>query len=695
MDKKNKRIIPLSQVMPSHSVKRDSVKLRHKDFGDKTNANLLQWAESEYMRLHDARVERQRNIDFMNGRQWGDLVEVRDPDTGKIKTVTEGEYIAMQGMKPMEQNLINKIVNAYIGNWLGQKMEPVAIARNPEEKDGADMLSLALQSNWQRSDNDMMALLPPELRDIACGGIGATVERWEMTGDGMPDTMTYFINKNSLFFSCGMTDPLLRDLTMIGYFKDMSYNEIFATFAKTKEDEKKLEDEYKWCNSCYPVSGVQYGETNKTYNVNFRSPQSPNMCRVYEIWTKEIRGRYRCWDTMTGSYFICEEENLERVPLAKYGMTLKQVNEQRAEMAMESGIPIEEVPLIDYGQLGYAESLGYFHDTYWYVQFLTPRGTILYESESPYACGCPITLNIYTMTNGEIRPIVSDAVPMQKNLNRVLMLQDLIMKNAAKQTTYIDTKSLDDSMRHEEIKFQLTSPNGLIKYNSGKGGDKPTMQQGQPISIGVEGIVSMWIKIMEDATGVHGATQGKEALSGQSAALYQQQQMAGSTMMQPFLHFFETFIRDISIKKAKFIQQFYEDHRYINATGDPAKGAARYDKEIAGKLEHVISITKATATAVQTELNNQLAVELFKMGAFSVKSLLKSVSLPFAPALLRNIEDEERRIAEAQAAGQQPGALQLNPNLLQQANLEISPEQAQAADALMGAGGATFQASAA
>ena len=166
-------------------------------------------------------------------------------------------------------------------------------------------------------------------------------------------------------------------------------------------------------------------------------------------------------------------------------------------------------------------------------------------------------------------------------------------------------------------------------------------------------------------------------------------------MMQPFLHFFETFIRDISIKKAKFIQQFYEDHRYINATGDSAQGAARYDKEIAGKLEHVISITKATATAVQTELNNQLAVELFKMGAFSVKSLLKSVSLPFAPALLRNIEDEERRIAEAQAAGQQPGALQLDPNLLQQANLEISPEQAQAADALMGAGGATFQASAA
>jgi hypothetical protein len=37
--------------------------------------------------------------------------------------------------------------------------------------------------------------------------------------------------------------------------------------------------------------------------------------------------------------------------------------------------------------------------------------------------------------------------------------------------------------------------------------------------------------------------------------------------------------------------------------------------------------------------------------------------------------------------------LQLDPNLLQQANLEISPEQTQAADALMGAGGATFSTS--
>jgi hypothetical protein len=77
------------------------------------------------------------------------------------------------------------------------------------------------------------------------------------------------------------------------------------------------------------------------------------------------------------------------------------------------------------------------------------------------------------------------------------------------------------------------------------------------------------------------------------------------------------------------------------------------------------------------------------MGAFSVKNLLKSVSLPFAPALLRNIEDEEKKMAEAQAAGQQYMP-QLDQNAVQQANLAIAPEQAEAAEALMGAGGATF-----
>jgi hypothetical protein len=162
-------------------------------------------------------------------------------------------------------------------------------------------------------------------------------------------------------------------------------------------------------------------------------------------------------------------------------------------------------------------------------------------------------------------------------------------------------------------------------------------------------------------------------------------------MMQPFLSFFENFIRDVSVRKAKFIQQFYEDHRYINITGDPAKGAARYDKEIAGKLEHVISINKANATAVQTELSNQLAVELFKMGAFSVKALLKSVSLPFAPALLRNIEEEEQKMAEAQMAGQQYTP-QINQSVADAVAAAIPQQQQQAAEELMNAEGVNFQA---
>jgi hypothetical protein len=686
---KNKRIIPLSQVMPSKSVKRDSVKMRHDAFGDKRNADLLQWAAAEYGRLHDLRMEHQRNTDFMNGKQWGDLVQVLDPDTGRIKTVTEGEYIAMQGMKPMEYNLIDRLVTTYVGNWIQQKMEPVAIARDPDEKEGADMLTLALQADWQRSDNDMGAMLPPQLRDAACGGLVAAREVWELTQDGMYDAMTYFINTNRIFFSSNMSDTLLRDLKMVGYFKDMSRNELFAAFAKTKKDEEMLKEEYDMCNQIYPVSGVQVGDENKMWNTYFYTSLDQNSCRVYEIWTLEVRGRYRCWDMMTGSYFICEEENIDRVPLAKYGMTLQQVNEQRVEMGMESGIGIEDIPLIDYGQLGYAEGLGFYHDQYWYVQFLTPRGTILYEGESPYACGCPITLSLYPMSNGEVKPIVSNAIPMQKNLNRSMMLNDLIMKNAAKQTTYVDVKALDDSMRHEEIKFQLTSPNGLIKYNSGKGGDKPSMQQGNPISIGVEGIVSLNIKMMEDALGIHGANQGKEALSGQSAALYQQQQMAGSTMMQPFLNWFETFIRNVAIKKAKFIQQFYEDHRYINVTGDAANGAARYDKEIAGKLEHVISISKASLTAVQTELSNQMAVEMWKAGAFSVKSLLKSVNLPFAAALLKNIEEEEQKMAEAKSQGQQYMP-QLDQDIIAAANAQIPQEQQEAALNLMNAEGINY-----
>lgn len=680
---KTKRILPLSAIMPDKGVPIDTVKRRHQECGLKRNQKLMEAIEQDWTNMREMRERRERNFRFTfeeNG-QWSDPCKVFNYDTGRTETITEGEFIERQGMKPLENNLIRRIVTKYQGSFLEQKIEPIASARNPINKEAADMITLSLQANWQRSDNDIANQFQPAIADACCGGFIAAREVWEMTGDGTYDAMTYMINPNRLFFSSTMQDPLMRDMTRVGYIHDIPKIRLYKSFAKTRKDKEMLDDEYRICQSMLQQHYVQKGEENRLHNTNFRYPTNSNDCRVFEVWTLETKGRYYCWDKLTGEYFKCEEENISKVPLEKYGNTLEGENLARAQMAAEAGIAVEEIPLIDYGQFHSRPGIGLIYDEFWYVQYLTPLGTILYEAESPYACGCPITVALYPMVNGEVHPIVSDCISMQKNINRMLMLQDLIMKNAGKNVTFIDESSLLGDYTPEYIKQQLASPNGLIKYDS-RQGERPVTQGGNPVSVGVEGIVSMYIQLMEDATGIHGASQGKEALSGQSAALYQQQSMASDTMMLPFVEWLNKFMRNIAIKKSKFIVQFYEDGRPINITGDESKGPAYFMQDKAQGLEYDISISRAAATAVATELSNQMAISLFQAGAFGIKPLLKSVNLPFAPALLRNIEEEEAKMAQAQQMGQQYTP-QLNPNIVGEARQQLNQQQQEAAGKIL------------
>lgn len=667
---KKQRILPLSLIMPQSGVTCDTIKRRHDEFGTKKNYQLLEAIRQDWDNLYEMRRQRERNLRFAfeeNG-QWGDIVPYFNPETGNVENITEAEYIRRQGMQPLENNLIRRIITKYQGTFVQQGIEPVAFARNPEMKEAADQLTLALQSNWQRHDNNMKWLGEVAIGDACCGGLIAAREKWVMTKDGHYDTMTDFINPTRVFFNSSMQDPLMRDMNRVGCMHDMPKDMLLSKFAKTLEQKQIIEEEYRQCRLAYTTQKTQVGTNNKMHNVSFYNPLGGDECRVFEVWTLETKGRYYCWDMMNGLYFKCDEENIKRVPLARYGKTIDEENNERAMMAAEAGIPVEEVPLIDYGQLKTVKGLGLIYDEFWYVQYLTPLGTILYEAESPYACGCPFTVMMFPMINGEPHPIISDTIPMQKNINRMLMLQDLIMKNAGKNTTFIDSSACDD-MTPEDIKHQLTSPNGVIQYDS-KLGDRPAIQIGNPVSMGVEGIVSMYIKVMEDATGIHGAAQGKDALSGQSASLYQQQMAASDSMMMPFVEFVNDTMRCIAINKSKMITQFYEDNRFINYSGDPAKGPARFDRLIANKLEAEVSISKASATAVATELSNQMAVSLFQSGAFGIKPLLKSVQLPFAPDLLRNIEEEEAKLQQAQAAGQQYTP-QLNSEIVNEAKRQI------------------------
>ena len=95
-------------------------------------------------------------------------------------------------------------------------------------------------------------------------------------------------------------------------------------------------------------------------NWNFFVTTDPSRCRVIEVWKKEQRDRYRCYDPQNGSRF--------KIDLEDYKELVFDENERRLQQGLEDGIPEEEIPLIQ---------KEWFTDNYWYYYYISPFGDIL------------------------------------------------------------------------------------------------------------------------------------------------------------------------------------------------------------------------------------------------------------------------------------------------------------------------------
>jgi hypothetical protein len=264
-------------------------------------------------------------------------------------------------------------------------------------------------------------------------------------------------------------------------------------------------------------------------------------------------------------------ESVDKFGLEEYdGLTVVQENERRRKEAIEFGIPDEEVPYIDYGQFGDEgdfDGTGEFPDVYWYVKFLTPYGTVIDEYVSPYECGCPITIVKYPYVNGEVHSYINDVIPQQKYINRLVTLNDVAIRSTAKGALLMDTRAISDDQTPEEVRQQWGDPDGVVFYDSRRSGQLPRQVSNTSTNVGIDTALSMQLGLMEDISGVHGAAQGKDALSGQSGSLYAQQAANSSTMLTPVLEAFREFVKQVAGKKMSILNQFYEDGRPINTYG--------------------------------------------------------------------------------------------------------------------------------
>lgn len=613
----------------------DSVKYRKKKLGiDKeTDQQLLIRCETLWNNLYEYREQRARGMRFTYGDQWSDYITVNG------KTMTQREYVTLQGNVALQSNQIATKVNTIAGLMVKEQNEPVCYARDRKEQQYGELLTQALLANSNK--NKMNILYITAMEEFIIAGLAIMRESYDWR-NGRRDSWTDIVNPNYFFFDSTMKDPRFWDASLIGEIHDVTFNELCAKFVTSESDYDILKDIYTNESSVFTDNDINDAtKKHELSTLDFRTPIDRTLCRVYEVWTKEARPRIRIHDTSRGTL---EKINADDADARKW---INDTNKSRRALAQQAGWTAP--PLLE---------TEFFIDTYWYCKFLAPDGSVLWEGESEY----PDRLHPYSIcatpfTDGRISGYITDAIDHNMAINRAITLHDWIIRAQVKGVTMVPKALVPDDMSYDEFASQWTSIDGLIFYEAKPGVPAPQVFHGSAINFDAARLVEMYKKLMEDSSATSGALQGKTPYSGTSAALYAQQTANSSTPIASLMAKFHSFMEDVSTKKAKNIAAFYDEARLASIAGsiDTVFDVNALNLNDVADIEFDLNIKESTETPVYRMISNDYLMQFFQAGAISIEDLLEFGTFPFADKMLQNIQ---ARNAEMQAAqqGQAPGS---------------------------------------
>ena len=625
------KLIPMSRVAPREEM--DSIK-EQKQYGWRRAFDVLMEAQHAWDNMSRFRMERERNKRYTYGYQWDDTITVDG------KTMTEEEYIKSQGNVPLKNNIIRRLVRTILGVYRSQSKEPTCTARDRDEQKLGETMSTILQCNMQL--NRMQDMAARTMEEFLISGF-IVHRKWFGWRNDKCDCWTDYVQPNNFFIDNNMRDFRGWDVSLLGEVHDVSFETLTQQFANTPEEHAKLRDIYKMAHNRHSLAdNANYFGYHRIENYDFLFTSDPTRCRVIEVWRKETKPRYRCHDYNNGDIYKIEIED--------YNEMVVDVNARRLEQGLAQGMKREDIPMIE---------AKWFIDDYWYYYYLTPFGDILREGETPYEHKShPYVFKAYPFIDGEIHSFVADVIDQQRYVNRLITLNDWIMRASAKGLLIFPEDCLPKGMDISEIADEWSRFNGVIVIRKGAK-NLPQQVANNATNIGITELLNLQLKLVEDISGVNGSLQGKPGYSGMSASLYSQQTQNATTSLLDLLDSYSTFVVDGAYKDVKNIQQYYDSKRVFNIAGKSG-AQVEYDPKKIRDVEFDLSITESTTTPAYRQMANDFLMEIWRTGQISLQQLLEHGNFPFSDELIQSLQSQQ----EAVAQGETPQGL--SPQLQQQ-----------------------------
>lgn len=641
-----KKLIPKSRFYNRTSTA-DSVKERIKRSGDegKTNIQLLNRVRSCWENMDEFRKTRLRNLRYVFGDQWGDLVKDKDG-----KYVTERERIARRtGGIVLQNNHLIKIVNTLVGLYAKTATLPVCFARKKDSDRKSQMMTNALQTNWE--NNMMKDLLISQMTEFICGGASILTEEWA-SHNGVEDSYTYPVDPSFFFFESKTNDPRHWDDSMVGEIRDYTLCELAAELAESEYDYRQLEEIY----APYINRGELIPDDNASSkdNLSFDTPSSVAPCRTYHVWTLENKPRYRCVDFMDfkNPVYRIETKDISRI---------RQENQKRKIMAMQQGIDETDIPYIEYK---------YIIDQYWHFQMLAPDGRVLTEYDCPFEhMSHPYTYKFHHFVNGHIIPFISVVIDQQRYINRLITLHDLAITSSVKGVKMIPKDCVPDGMTEKRFAEKFVEIGDFIFYNPSPTGAKPEVITTNSTNIGTAELLSLELSFINDITSVSEALQGKTPGNQVPASRYMMETQNATTSISGLISKFSTFENMVARKKMKTIHQYYTSPRNISL--EHSAGYAEfqeYDPKLVQDIDFTVAIKESAESPVNRMMNNDLFKLMWQQGQLSAEQLLTYGYFPGTEGLLQALRSAGEQV-------EQNGQLQQIPQeQVQQATAGANPQ---------------------
>ena len=587
---------------------------------DKSDMQLLEYCHTLWNNLADARQRRARAMRMVYGDQWADIITV------KGKTMTQRDYITSVGNVALQTNQLKKIVQTIAGVYVKQNNEPTCKARAREEQIYGELMTTALQTNWQM--NDMPLVIDHNILEVLIGGFTAVRETYEYR-DGELESWTDTCHPNYMFFDSNLKDPRYKDMEVIGEIHDIPFGRFCEKFAKSREDVEKFAQWYATESSpMYSKIMEDVNDKHDESTMTFFTPKDRSLCRVFEVWRKESRDRYRVHDENSGELYVINADDHDSI------RNIEQENKRRKELASRQGWSENEIPLIHYKE-------NFFVDTYWYGRFMTPTGEILWEGASPYeGRRHPYSLLILPMTDGKIVSYLSDAIDQNIAINRMLTLHDWMMRAGLKGVTYVPADMIPDDMTEEDFAEQFTTIDGVVFYKPKGHGLKPETFYGHTGTLNLAEIVKMMSDLMESSVSVNAAIRGENVKSGTAAALYAQQTENSATPIASLMMRIGVFIKHMATLKLANIRQFYTPQKFeqIAGTLSNAVNVNSMDFRLAGNIEYDLSVAQSTSTPIYRALKTQILMDFASQGFIPPRFVFEFGDVPGADEIIQRLD---------------------------------------------------------